>query len=150
MIDETLNPTVLKSTVLKSTVLEPTVLKSTVLEPTVLNPKRIRDNAPYRKSISLTEEDMQRLSYLEKTFASMYPPEVPFSFSKTISKTIELAFQQVLDSRAPPPVQQSLSGTPADPEVLQLRQEQRIQGSGQQLHATQGKPKKFQKGKRRF
>jgi hypothetical protein len=63
-----------------------------------LNQKRIRDNAPYRKSLSLTEEDMQRISYLEKEFTKRFPSENPFSFSKTVSKAVEFAFLQVLMS----------------------------------------------------
>lgn len=61
--------------------------------------KRIRDRAPFRKSISLTDEDIQRLSYLEKLFSERYPLEVPFSFSKTISKAVELTYRIVLDQR---------------------------------------------------
>ena len=114
-----------------------------------LNPKRIRDHAPNRRSISLTDEDIQRLSYMEKTFASMYPLEVPFSFSKTVSKAIELAFLQVITPMEKP-IQQSLTGLPADLEALQVRLEQRQQGPGQQSRSNQGKPKKFQKTKRGF
>ena len=112
-----------------------------------LNPKRIRDHAPHRRSISLTDEDIQRLSYLEKTFASMYPLDVPFSFSKTVSKAIELAFLQII-APIEKPMQQSLTGLPADLGALQVRQEQRQQG--QHSHSNQGKPKKFQKTKRGF
>jgi len=89
-------------------------------------PKRIRDSAPHRKSIALTEEDIQRLSYLETQFALLYPGEVPFSFSKTVSKAVELAFLQVL-SQKELPIQQSLTGLPVDPEALQQRHDQKQQ-----------------------
>ena len=95
-----------------------------------LNQKRIRDNAPYRKSLSLTEEDMQRISYLEKEFTKRFPSEVPFSFSKTISKSVEFAFLQVL---------------------MSMKQFESSQQPGQQHYANNtGKPKKFQKTKRGF
>jgi len=109
-----------------------------------LNQKRIRDNAPYRKSLSLTEEDMQRISYLEKEFTKRFPSEVPFSFSKTISKSVEFAFLQVLISMK----QFELSQQPGQqPGQQQPGQQQ----PGQQHYANNtGKPKKFQKTKRGF
>lgn len=61
--------------------------------------KRIRDSAPHRRSMSLTDEDIQRLSYLEKLFSERFPQEVPFSFSKTVSKAVELSYRIVLDPR---------------------------------------------------
>ncbi|HEY5124387.1 MAG TPA: hypothetical protein VIK14_11695 [Ignavibacteria bacterium] len=104
-----------------------------------LNQKRIRDHAPYRKSLSLTEEDMQRISYLEKEFTKRFPSEIPFSFSKTISKSVEFAFLQVLMSMKQ--FESSQQSGQQQPEV-QLKQ---------QHYATNtGKPKKFQKTKRGF
>ena len=110
-----------------------------------LNQKRIRDNAPYRKSLSLTEEDMQRISYLEKEFTKRFPSEVPFSFSKTISKSVEFAFLQVLISMK----QFELSQQPGQQRPGQQQPGQ--QQPGQQHYANNtGKPKKFQKTKRGF
>jgi hypothetical protein len=90
-----------------------------------INIKRIRDHAPYRKSMSLTEEDIQRLSYLEKLFSSQYPLDVPFSFSKTVSKCIEIAFtQSLLRERelGQKYAQKALDGKAAHPELIQKRQ----------------------------
>lgn len=53
--------------------------------------RRIREKAPYIRSLSLTDEDINRLSYFEKTFTEIYLLEVPFSFSKTVSKALDLA-----------------------------------------------------------
>ncbi len=58
----------------------------------IMNPKRIRDDAPPCKSISLTEEDLLRIAYLEKIYTERYPMNAPFSLSNTISKAIEIAF----------------------------------------------------------
>lgn len=58
----------------------------------IIDPKRIRGNAPPHKSISFTEEDLLRIAYLEKVYTERYPMDAPFSFSKTISKAIEIAF----------------------------------------------------------
>ena len=49
--------------------------------------------------MSLTDEDIERLSYLEKAFTTIYTDEVPFSFSKTVSKAIDLANLMVLDPK---------------------------------------------------
>lgn len=106
-----------------------------------LNPKRIRDHAPYRKSIALTEEDIQRLSYMESAFSRRYPLEVPFSFSKTISKAIELAYLQLLSPNTQS-MQKSLTGLPADQGALQERQDKRQQNAGQNKRIG-----KFQKKK---
>src|SRR5665647_3222777 len=89
-----------------------------------INPRRIRDSAPFRKSISLTELDLMRAAELERTFNTQYPPDAPFNFSKTISKTIEIAFIQII-TPIHQPFQQSLTGLPVDQEVLQARQEQK-------------------------
>jgi len=119
--------------------------------------RRIRNSAPYRKSMSLTEDDMMRAAELERLFSSKFSSECPFNFSKTISKALELAILQMLqpDIQASRPVQQSLTGQAADPEVLQARQLQRqSQGAGSksasQKPEKQGTPKKFQKTKRGF
>lgn len=89
-----------------------------------INNKRIRDSAPYRKSISLTEIDLQKASELEHFFNSRYPHESPFNFSQTISKAIELAYLQMLEpiDTQPGQVQQSLTGTPADKAAIKKRQ----------------------------
>lgn len=55
------------------------------------NFRRIREKAPYIRSLSLTDEDINRLSYFEKTFPEIYLQEVPFSFSKTVSKAVDIA-----------------------------------------------------------
>lgn len=59
--------------------------------------RKIRKRAPNRRSVSLTDEDIQKFSYLEKTFTKIYPEEIPFSFSKTVSKAVDLAIRMVLD-----------------------------------------------------
>lgn len=118
----------------------------------LINPRRIRDSAPFRKSISLTELDLLRAAELERTFNTQYPPDAPFNFSKTISKAIEIAFIQIITPMHQP-VQQSLSGIRADPELLQARQEQKSQPGqqpGPERKVSAGKPKKFQKTKRGF
>lgn len=56
------------------------------------NFKRIRASAPYRKSITLTDMDLERATKLEKIFDTVYRSEAPFNFSKTISKALEIAF----------------------------------------------------------
>jgi len=53
--------------------------------------KRIRESAPHRKSMSMSDEDLKRANELEELFSKLYPDERPFSFSKTISKALELA-----------------------------------------------------------
>lgn len=58
--------------------------------------KRIRENAPYRKSMSMTELDLQRAAELERIYTKQYPSEAPFSFSKTVCKALEVAYQQAL------------------------------------------------------
>src|SRR5674476_315932 len=100
-----------------------------------INPRRIRDSAPYRKSITLAE--------LERTFNTQYPPDAPFNFSKTISKAIEIAFIQII-TPIHQPFQQSLTGLPVDQEVLQARQEQKSQPGlqpGPERKVSAGKPK---------
>jgi len=117
-----------------------------------INQRRIRDSAPYRKSITLTELDLQRAAELERTFNTQYPLGAPFNFSQTISKAIEIAFIQII-TPIHQPVQQSLSGIRADPELLQARQEQKSQignEPAQERKVNTGKPKKFQKTKRGF
>ena len=88
---------------------------------------------------------------METQFSILYPGEVPFSFSKTVSKAVELAFLQMLQPGEPSgPIQQSLTGQAADQAALQARQQQRQQEPGQKHPVTLGKPKKFQKTKRGF
>lgn len=109
-----------------------------------LNQKRIRDNAPYRKSISLTEEDIQRISYLEKEFTKRFSSESPFSFSKTVSKAVEFAFLQVLIYK------QQIGPQPETGQQTETEKQSGLQ-QRQQHHAINiGKPKKFQKTKRGF
>jgi len=118
-----------------------------------INKKRIRNSAPYRKSMSLTEDDMMRAAELERLFSSKFSSECPFNFSKTISKALELAILQMLQPESQPPelLQQSLIGKAADQTVLQTSQQQTQQKEPrQQSHANTGKPKKFQKTKRGF
>src|SRR5665811_890207 len=115
-----------------------------------INQRRIRDSAPYRKSITLTELDLQRAAELERTFNTHFPLDAPFNFSQTISKAIEVAFIQIL-TPIHQPFQQSLTGLPVDPEVLQARKEQKSQigkEPGQERKVNNRKPKKFQKTKR--
>jgi len=117
-----------------------------------INQKRIRDSAPFRKSITLTELDIQRAAELERTFNTQYPLDAPFNFSQTISKAIEIAFIKII-TPIHQPFQQSLTGLPVDQEVLQARQEQKSQigeEPRQERTVHQGKPKKFQKTKRGF
>jgi len=94
-----------------------------------INNKRIRDNAPYRKSMSLTEIDLTKATELEQIFNSRYPQESPFNFSQTISKAIELAYLQMMEpvDKQPGQVQQSLTGTPADQAAIKARQLAKLQ-----------------------
>lgn len=66
------------------------------MEEPIINKKRIRDSAPYRKTIALSELDIKRAEELERIYPSMYPSDAPFNFSKLISKAIEVAYQQAL------------------------------------------------------
>lgn len=118
----------------------------------VINPKRIRDKAPYRKSMSLTEEDMMRASELERIFNTRFKSEAPFNFSKTISRALEIAIGSVLQPVSQSPagaVQQALTGLPADQEVLNARQEQKRE-LNQQKSKLEIQRNKIQKGKRGF
>lgn len=69
------------------------------METTAINPKRIRESAPYRKSMSMNTEDMLKAQELERLFTSLYPSEAPFTFSKTISKALELAYDCVTSEK---------------------------------------------------
>lgn len=69
-----------------------------MIEPT----KRIRDSAPFRKSMSMSSDDVSRADELERIFTAMYPTECPFSFSKTISKALEIALSTVHGSQELP------------------------------------------------
>lgn len=64
--------------------------------------KRIRDSAPHRKSMSMSDEDLSRATELEELFSNLYPEERPFTFSKTISKALEIASNTLIK---PEPVQ---------------------------------------------
>src|SRR5512139_2708400 len=112
-----LKPHELKPHELKPHELKPHELKPHEFKPHEFNPKRIRDKAPYRKSMSLTEEDLMRASELERLFTKRYPYEAPFNFSKTISKALEIAIGEMLKPAglsAGGKIQQALSGLPAD------------------------------------
>jgi hypothetical protein len=121
-----------------------------------INPRRIREKAPYRKSMSLTEEDLTRASELERIFNNRFESEAPFNFSKTISKALEIAIRDVLqpaNQSSPGAVQQALTGLPADQRALQARQEQKQElknQPGTQKFTSPGKPKRFQKKKRGY
>lgn len=45
--------------------------------------------------MSMNHEDIDRAAELERMFTSLYPEEVPFSFSKTISKALEIAYESL-------------------------------------------------------
>lgn len=61
--------------------------------------KRIREKAPHRRSVSLADDDILRFFYLEKIFTAIYTEEGPFSFSKTVSKSVDLAILLILDPK---------------------------------------------------
>lgn len=117
-----------------------------------LNIKRIRDSAPYRKSMSLTELDLQRAVELERIYNSRFPGEAPFNFSKTISKSIELAYLQMLEasSTGTVSIQRSLSGGIADESAIKEREEQKRQQIEKPPFKVKnsGNHNKFQKLKR--
>lgn len=46
----------------------------------------------------MNQEDIDRAAELERLFTSLYPEETPFSFSKTISKALEIAYESVTTS----------------------------------------------------
>ncbi len=78
----------------------------------IIQNKRIRENAPHRKSMSMSDEDLNRATELEELFSNLYPEERPFTFSKTISKALEIASNSLIK---PEPVQkQALK--PAEPD----------------------------------
>jgi hypothetical protein len=58
----------------------------------MLETRRIRESAPIRKSMSMSKEDALRAEELEHIFIAKFPDECPFSFSKTISKALEIAY----------------------------------------------------------
>ena len=100
-----------------------------------IDQKRIRDSAPYRKSIALTEIDLKRAVELEREYNTQYPTESPFNFSKTMSKAIEIAYLQILKPEL----------------VLQPERKEHGNPSGTSLQSGQqrsGKSKKFQKARR--
>lgn len=57
--------------------------------------KRIRESAPFRKSMSMSQDDLNRELELEKILSLKFPEEIPFSFSKTISKALEIAVESL-------------------------------------------------------
>lgn len=65
----------------------------------MIEKRRIRESAPIRKSMSMSEADAIRADKLEHAFSSMFPDERPFSFSKTISKALEIAYFSVMDTQ---------------------------------------------------
>jgi hypothetical protein len=80
----------------KAKILKTTEYYSITMNDINVNKRRIRENAPHRKSLSCTDEDLQRASDLENQFNVRYPEESPFSFSKTISKALEIASRETL------------------------------------------------------
>lgn len=137
--------------------------------------KRIREKAPHRRSMSLTDEDIQRLSYLEKLFTERFPQEVPFSFSKTVSKAVEMAYMVILDPRSrlylgdgfslvvPSEQSEILLETknsekniilPESQEIVKQDSQSKVllnnSKTTSQMHLSSGKPKKFVKKKRGF
>jgi len=62
-----------------------------------IDQKRIRDNTIYLESISYTEEDLQRIAYLEKIYTERFPMDAPFGFSKTVLKAVEIAYANALN-----------------------------------------------------
>jgi len=124
--------------------------------------KRIRDKAPYRKSLSMTGDDVSRAAELERLFNTRYSIEAPFNFSKTISKALELAMVQMLQpenvlGKQAGPIQQSLTGSPADPSAVQVRLQKQQEEAGikrenlgPQNKEVVRRPSKFQKKKRGF
>jgi hypothetical protein len=64
-----------------------------------IDPKKIQDNTFYLESISCTEEDLQRIAYLEKIYTESYPNDAPFNFSKTISKAVAIAYANALNPK---------------------------------------------------
>lgn len=54
--------------------------------------RRIRESAPIRKSMSMSKDDALRADELEHIFTLKFPAESPFSFSKTMSKALEIAY----------------------------------------------------------
>lgn len=73
----------------------------------IIQNKRIRESAPHRKSMSMSDEDLKRASELEELFSTLYPEERPFTFSKTISKALEIA-STALNKPVPGPKQSTL------------------------------------------
>ena len=99
--------------------------------------KRIRDSAPYRKSIAMSKEDMERAIELERIYGSKYSFEAPFNFSKTISKALEIAYLQAL--------------IPAHGNELQDKLEGTVMGSSKEQTESKGDTnKKYQKNKRGY
>lgn len=82
-----------------------------------ISQKRIRESAPFRKSMSLSIEDMGRAAELEKAFTAMFPNECPFTFSKTISTAMEIALQQISVPIVTQTPNQQPRSLPASPHV---------------------------------
>lgn len=57
-----------------------------------IDPEEFWDKTTCLKSISCTDEDLKRIICLNEIYTARYPSEAPFSFSKTISKAVEIAF----------------------------------------------------------
>jgi len=95
----------------------------------IINPKRIRDKAPYRKSMSLTEEDLMRASELERIFNSKFTSESPFNFSKTVSKALELAILQMLHPVGPSGLEQETGNSPGTQKNANSKRLKRLQNT---------------------
>lgn len=116
-----------------------------------INKKRIRDTAPYRKSISMTELDMKRAQELEIAYNIKYSSEAPFNFSKTISKALEIACLTLLTpavQTAPQiPSQTSQQSKLQTNQLVNIQTEENKNNQKSQNNNTH---KKFLKQKRRY
>lgn len=77
-----------------------------------VNSKRIRESAPFRKSMSMSQEDLDRAGELEQLFTEIFPEDRPFSFSKTISKALEIALETAKNKKELKPIQTTISPDP--------------------------------------
>jgi len=64
--------------------------------------------------MSMSDEDLKRAIELEELFSNLYPEERPFSFSKTISKALELASGSLINQE-PMQKQALISEAPVKP-----------------------------------
>lgn len=52
--------------------------------------------------MSMNQEDIDREIELEKLLSSLYPEDTPFSFSKTICKALEIAYESLTTPQPTP------------------------------------------------